>query len=135
MRIIAVYENKNAPESTDMTVEFMCSQKQYRIVSAHSMIRDGAEKYPTHDWKPYSDAKSTWPMMAAEIACENERIKNAANVVAASKNGQDFSALEKLGIFYIGEPDRLETVDKVWQTFLEDGKRPPMPIKNSRMLR
>ena len=124
MRIVAVYENKNAPESTDMTVEFMCSQKQYRIVSAHSMIRDGSEKYPTHDWKPYSDAKSTWPMMAAEIACENERIKNAANVVAASKNGQDFSALEKLGIFYIGDPDRLETVDKVWQTFLVDGKRP-----------
>ena len=124
MRIVAVYENKNAPESTDMTVEFMCSQKQYRIVSAHSMIRDGSEKYPTHDWKPYSDAKSAWPLMAAEIACENERIKKAAHEVATIKNGQDFSALEKLGIFYIGDPDRLETVDKVWQTFLVDGKRP-----------
>lgn len=129
MRVVAVYENKNAPESTDMTVEFMCFQNQYRVVSAHSMIRDGSEKFPTHDWKPYSDAKSAWPLMAAEIACENERIKKAANEVAASKNGQDLSALEKVGIFYIGEPDRLETVDKVWQTFLVDGKRPAYTVK------
>lgn len=124
MRVIAVYENKNAPESTDMTVEFMCFQKQYRVVSAHSMIRDGTEKFPTHDWQPYSHAKSAWPIMASEIACENEAVKKAANQVAASKNGQDFSALEKIGIFYVGEPDRLETVDKVWQTFLVDGNRP-----------
>lgn len=124
MRVVAVYENKNAPESTDMTVEFKCFQKQYRVVSAHSMIRDGTEKFPTHDWQPYSYAKSAWPMQAAEIACENEAVRQAANQVAASKNGQDFSAFEKLGIFYIGEPHRLETVDKVWQTFLVDGTRP-----------
>lgn len=124
MRVVAVYENKNAPESTDMTVEFMCFQKQYRVVSAHSMIRDGTEKFPTHGWQPYSHAKSAWPIAASEIACENEAVKKAASQVAASKNRQDFSALEKLGIFYIGEPDRLETVDKVWQTFLADGKRP-----------
>jgi len=124
MRVIAVYEGKTAPESTDMTVEFQCHQKQYRITMSHAMLRDGSEKFPTQNWQLYTAAKSAWPMAAAEIACEQERVRKASNQVAASSGGQDFRALDKLGIFYIGEPDRLETVDKVWQTMLSDGNRP-----------
>lgn len=124
MRVVVVYENLNAPESTDMTVEFMCFREKFRVTSAHTMIRDGSERFPTQDWQSYGNAKSAWPMVASEIACKNETVKIAASQVEASKGGQDFNALEKLGIFYIGEPDRLETVDTVWQTFLMDGKRP-----------
>ncbi|MGB4811073.1 MAG: hypothetical protein WBP13_01130 [Methylophilaceae bacterium] len=124
MRVIAVYENKVAPESIDMMVEFQCHQKQYRITTSHAMLRDGTERFPTQDWQSYGAAKSAWPMAAAEIACDQERIKKATNEVEASKNGEDFTALDKLGILYIGEPDRLETVDKVWQAILSDGSRP-----------
>ena len=124
MRVIAVYENKASPESTDMTVEFQCYQKQYRITMSHAMLRDGSEQFPTQDWRPYATAQSAWPSAAAAVACAQDRIKKAVNEVATSKNGQDFSALDKLGILYIGEPDRLETVDKVWQTVLSDGSRP-----------
>lgn len=124
MRVIAIYENNKSPESTDMTAEFICFKKQYRVVSAHSMIRDGSEKFPSHDWKPFSYAKSAWPMIASKIACENELVKKAATQVAASKNGQDFSAFDQLGLIYIGNLDRLQVVDTAWESVLADGNRP-----------
>lgn len=124
MRVIAIYEDPGAPESTDMTVEFMCFQQRFRITSAHTMLRDGSERFPTQDWQSYGAASSAWPLVASEIACKNEIVRKAVDQVATSQGQQDFRALEKLGIFYIGEPDRLETVDRVWQTFLSDGKRP-----------
>lgn len=124
MRVIAVYENKTAPESIDMTLEFQCHQKAYRIRQAHTMLRNGTEKFPTQDWQPLASGNSALPTVTAKVACENEQVSNAAKQVAASKNGQDFSAFDKLGIVYIGDLDRLQVVDTVWKTVLADGTRP-----------
>lgn len=120
MRVVAVYENKKSPESVDMTTEFSCHKNEYRITMAHAMIRDGSEKFPTQDWKPFADAHSAWPMAAAKIACESEVVAEAAK----KTSGKDFSALEKLGILYIDDLDRLQVVDTVWKTILVDGTRP-----------
>lgn len=120
MRVIAVYENKKLPESTDMTLEFTCHKNQYRITMAHAMIRDGSEQFPTQNWQSYSAAGSAWVMAAAKVACENEQVKLAAK----KTSGQDFSALDKLGILYIGDLDRLQAVDATWKTILADGVRP-----------
>lgn len=124
MRVIAVYKNKTAPESIDMTLEFQCHKKVYRINHAHAMLRDATEKRTKQDWKSYSSGNSALPIAAAKIACENEVISGAAKQVAASKNGQDFSAFDQLGIIYIGDLDRLQVVDAVWKTILADGSRP-----------
>jgi hypothetical protein len=124
MRVIAVYENKTAPESIDMTLEFQCHKKAYRINQAHAMLRDATEKRTKQDWKPYTSGNSALPIVAAKVACEQELVTNAAKEVAASKNGQDFSAFDQLGIIYIGDLDRLQVVDTVWKTILVDGTRP-----------
>lgn len=120
MRVIAVYENKKSPESVDMTTEFSCREDEYRITMAHAMIRDGSEKFPTQDWKPFVTANSAWPMVAAKIACESEKVVEASQ----KTSGQDFNALEKLGILYIDDLDRLQVVDRIWKTILVDGSRP-----------
>lgn len=124
MRVIAVYENKTAPESIDMTLEFQCHKKMYRINHAHAMLRDATEKRTKQDWKSYSSGNSALPIAAAKIACENDVVSGAAKQVAASKDGQDFSAFDQLGIIYIGDLDRLQVVDAVWKTILADGSRP-----------
>ena len=124
MRVIAVYENKTAPESIDMTLEFQCHKKAYRINQAHAMLRDATEEHTKQDWKPYTSGNSALPIVAAKVACEHEQVSSAAKEVAASKNGQDFSAFDKLGIIYIGDLDRLQVVDTVWKTILADGTRP-----------
>ena len=124
MRVIAIYENKTAPESIDMTLEFQCHKEAYRIIQAHAMLRNATEKRTKQDWKPYTSGNSALPIVAAKVACEHELVSNAAKEVAASKNGQDFSAFDKLGIVYIGDLDRLQVVDTVWKTILADGTRP-----------
>lgn len=124
MRVIAIYENKTAPESIDMTLEFQCHKEAYRIIQAHAMLRNATEKRTKQDWKPYTSGNSALPIVAAKVACEQELVSNAAKEVAASKNGQDFSAFDKLGIIYIGDLDRLQVVDTVWKTILADGTRP-----------
>lgn len=124
MRVIAVYESKIAPESIDMTLEFQCHKKSYRINQAHAMLRNATEKRTKQDWQPLASGNSALPTTAAKVACENEQVSNAAKQVAASKNGQDFSAFDKLGIIYIGDLDRLQVVDTVWETILADGTRP-----------
>jgi hypothetical protein len=124
MRVIAIYENKTAPESIDMTLEFQCHKEAYRIIQAHAMLRNATEKRTKQDWKPYTSGNSAFPIVASKVACEHELVSNAAKEVAASKNGQDFSAFDKLGIIYIGDLDRLQVVDTVWKTILADGTRP-----------
>jgi len=124
MRVIAIYENKTAPESIDMTLEFQCHKEAYRIIQAHAMLRNATEKRTKQDWKPYASGNSAFPIVASKVACEHELVSNAAKEVAASKNGQDFSAFDKLGIIYIGDLDRLQVVDTVWKTILADGTRP-----------
>jgi len=124
MRVIAVYENKTAPESIDMTLEFQCHKEAYRIIQAHAMLRNATEKRTKQDWKPYTSGNSAFPIVASKVACEQDMVSNAAKEVAASKNGQDFSAFDKLGIIYIGDLDRLQVVDTVWKTILADGTRP-----------
>jgi hypothetical protein len=124
MRVIAVYENKTAPESIDMTLEFQCHKEAYRINQAHAMLRNATEKRTKQDWKPYTSGNSELPIVVAKIACEHELVYNAAKEVATSKNGQDFSAFDQLGIIYIGDLDRLQVVDTVWKTILADGTRP-----------
>lgn len=129
MRVIAVYENKTAPESIDMTLEFQCHNKMYRINQAHAMLRDATDKRTKQDWKPYNSGNSALPVVAAKVACEHERFSNAAKEVATSKNGQDFSAFDQLGLIYIGDLDRLQVVDAVWKTILADGARPTYKSK------
>jgi len=129
MRVIAVYENKTAPESIDMTLEFQCHKKMYRINQAHAMLRDTTEKRTKQDWKPYTSSNSALPIAAAKIACEHDLVSKAAKEVAASKNAQDFSAFNQLGIVYIGDLDRLQVVDTVWETMLADGTRPAYKSK------
>lgn len=130
MRVIAIYENKTAPESIDMTLEFQCHDMMYRINQAHAMLRDGSEKRIKQDWKPYVSSNSAFlPVVASKIACNNEQVLNAAKEVSASKNGQNFSAFDKLGIVYIGDLDRLQAVDTVWKTVLADGIRPAYKAK------
>ncbi|MDD2934042.1 MAG: hypothetical protein PHO76_09175 [Methylotenera sp.] len=124
MRVIAIYENKTAPESIDMTLEFQCHKEAFRIIQAHAMLRNATEKRTKQDWKPYTSGNSAFPIVAAKVACEQDMVSNAAKEVAASKNGQDFSAFDKLGIIYIGDLDRLQVVDTVWKTILADGTRP-----------
>lgn len=124
MRVIAIYENKTAPESIDMTLEFQCQKKVYRINQAHAMLRDATEKRTKQDWKPYTSANSALPIVAAKVACEHELVSNATKKVSASKNGEDFSPFDQLGIIYIGDLDRLQVVDRVWETILADGTRP-----------
>lgn len=124
MRVIAIYESKTAPESIDMTLEFQCHKKAYRIYQAHAMLRNATEKRTKQDWKPYTSGNSALSIAASKVACEHELVSNAAKEVAASKNGQDFSAFDKLGIIYIGDLDRLQVVDTVWKTILADGTRP-----------
>ena len=124
MRVIAIYENKTAPESIDMTLEFQCHKEAYRINQAHAMLRDATEKRTKQDWKPYASGNSALPIAAAKVACEQELVSNASKEVAASKNGQDFSAFDQIGIIYIGDLDRLQVVDTVWKTILADGTRP-----------
>ncbi|MDD3597906.1 hypothetical protein [Sulfuricurvum sp.] len=129
MRVVATYENKTAPESIDMTLLFQCHNKMYRIYSAHAMFRDGSDKQTKQDWKPYDSANSAFPIVASKIACDNEQVLNAAKEVAASENGQNFSAFDKLGIIYIGDLDRFQAVDMVWKTVLADGIRPAYNAK------
>lgn len=129
MRVVATYENKTAPESIDMTLLFQCHNKMYRIYSAHAMFRDGSDKQTKQDWKSYDSANSAFPMVASKIACDNEQVLNAAKEVAASENGQNFSAFDKLGIIYIGDLDRFQAVDTVWKTVLADGIRPAYNAK------
>lgn len=125
MRVIAIHEDPAAPESIDMSVEFMCSQNRFRLNAAHAMNRDGSDRrFSTKEWQSYGEAKSAWPQAASEIACRNEAVANAVKQAQASTGERDLGPLEKLGIFYIGESDRLETVDTVWKTFLADGNRP-----------
>lgn len=129
MRVIAVYENKTAPESIDMTLEFQCNNMEYRIITAHAMLRDGTEKLTKQEWKPYASSNSAFPLAAAKVACDNEKVLNAAKEVAESKNGQDFRPFDKLGIIYIGDLDRFQVVDTVWNTILADGTRPAYNAK------
>ena len=60
MRVIAIYENKTAPESIDMTLEFQCHDMMYSINQAHAMLRDGSEKRIKQDWKPYVSSNSAF---------------------------------------------------------------------------
>lgn len=129
MRVVATYENKTAPESIDMTLLFQCHNKMYRINSAHAMFRDGSDKQTKQEWKPYASANSAFPIVTSKIACDNEQVLNAAKEVAASENGQNFSAFDKLGIIYIGDLDRFQAVDMVWKTVLADGIRPAYKSK------
>lgn len=129
MRVIAIYENKTAPESIDMTLEFQCQNMMYRINQAHAMLRDGTEKRTKQEWKSYASSNSALPVTAAKVACDHVLVSNAANEVAASKNGQDFSPFDQLGIVYIGDFDRLKTVETVWKTVLADGVRPAYKSK------
>lgn len=131
MRVVAVYENKTAPESIDMTLEFQCHNMAYRIINSHAMLRDGTEKQTKQEWKPYTSSNSAFPLVAAKVACDNEKVMNAAKEVAESKNGQDFRPFDKLGIIYIGDLDRFQVVDTVWNTILADGTR---PVYNSKTL-
>jgi hypothetical protein len=129
MRVIAVYENKTAPESIGMTLEFQCHAQAYRIINSHAMLRDGTEKQAKQEWKPYTSSNSAFPLVAAKVACDNEKVMNAAKEVAESKNGQDFRPFDKLGIIYIGDLDRFQVVDTVWNTILADGTRPAYNTK------
>lgn len=63
MRVIAIYEDPGAPESTDMTVEFMCFQQRFRITSAHTMLRDGSERFPTQDWQSMAQPARRGPWL------------------------------------------------------------------------
>ena len=92
MRVIGVYENKNDPENMDMTLEFFtqCHQKVYRIRQAHTMLPDGTEKFLTQDWQPQASGNSALPTAAAEVACNQAQVSNAAKQVAASKKRTRF---------------------------------------------
>jgi hypothetical protein len=120
-RIVAIHEHPNAPESLDMDVEIICKPPgQYRIQSAHAMLRDGEEQLTQQDWRPIPEADSPWPMAAAAVACRREQILQAATLT----QGKADAAFAQLGLLYIGNKNRLETVDFIWKTLLVDGTRP-----------
>lgn len=130
MRVISVHEAESEPESVDMSVEFHCAPKLYRVSAAHALYRDISVKHPVQmEWKPLDAGASPWPILAASIACNNEAVYEAATKMTNSPGKRDESALRTLGLSFAGDVGRTELVDKVWSGLWANQKRPAYVTK------
>jgi hypothetical protein len=121
LRIVAVHEHPSAPESVDMSVEIICKPPgQFQIQNAHALLRDGNQQFPTQGWRALTAAASAWPVAAAAVACRREQVMQIARLPQDKAN----AALKELGLVYVGDRDRFELTDVIWQSLLADGKRP-----------
>lgn len=107
LRVVAVHEAPERPDSTHLILELRCGAGQARVAAATAWGRDGrASPQPTTPWAPVA---AGWQERAARLACD-----------AAADSGPARTGLRALGDRVIGT----DLIDAVWQQVWPDGQRP-----------
>lgn len=144
MDVIEVYENPKAPGFKQLTMQFQCLQKRYRVVKAEAVERNHLHHFSGEtDWQQYT--KGDWQSGAYFVACAQEIWKPLVekDMAAAEKAGVQASqitpnhlkSIQEYGVVVVGVWSSSEGVMKVYRLAWDKvwaGKATPTPFHHNR---
>lgn len=130
IRVNQVQESATAPYVTHYTLEFRCSDKQFRTTEKRHFYRHNgrSELALGHDWQALAEP---WHAQSLLLACEPSHWQHALGADRKRGRGQD--ALSKLGLVVVGQfvfPSELHEFS--FATLWRDGVKPAFTTDKSK---
>lgn len=144
MDVIEIYENPKAPGFKQLTMQFQCLQKRYRVVKAETVERNHLHRFSGEtDWRQYT--KGDWQSGAYFLACaqeiwiplieKDEAAAKKAGIEASQMRPNDLKSIQEYGVVVVGVWSSREGVDKVYRLAWDRvwaGKVTPTPFHHNR---
>ncbi len=138
MDVIEIFENPKAPGFKQITMQFQCLQKRYRVVKTETVERNHIHRFSgATDWQRYTPGD--WQSGAYFVACAQEMWQPwvQADIAEAKKTGvpSKQKSLQEYGMIVVGFWSSSEGVNKVYRLAWDRvwaGKATPTPFHHNR---